>query len=76
MIGHGYRSNSAKEFPELERLGIDQELDGIPGIRSNFHRFPRIPESQLLWAYFRMIGRGYRSNSATEFPEFERLGID
>jgi hypothetical protein len=49
---------------------------GILGIGSNFHWFPRIPESQLTWAYLRMIGRGYRSNSATEFPEFERLGID
>src|SRR5271163_2542663 len=49
-------------------------IDRIP--LQNSHRFPRIPESQILWAYLRMIGPGYRSNSATEFPKLERLGID
>ncbi len=69
MIGPGYRSNSATEFPELEGPGIDQESDGIPGVGGNSHRFPGIPESQLTSAYLPMIGPGYRSNSATEFPE-------
>jgi hypothetical protein len=50
MIGPSYRSNSAKEFPELEGPGIDQELDGIPGIGRSSQEFPPIPELQLTWA--------------------------
>jgi hypothetical protein len=40
MISPGYRLNSATEFSELEGPGIDQELDEIPGIGRNSHRFP------------------------------------
>ncbi len=34
-----------------------------------------IPESQLVLTCLRMISPGYRSNSATEFPELEGPGI-
>jgi hypothetical protein len=79
MMAPGYRPNSATEFPELERLGIDQELDGISGIGTNSQRFPRIPMNSRITTYMGLYANDGPCLSI-EFrygmPELERLGID